>query len=151
MPDSQYRRFDGDIRELARQLDASVELVTRRIALQLFTGIVEKTPVDTGRARSNWGIGIGAPAPPPSGAITAEEEARIIRSGVNQPFSSITAEAIQEANAALLGVDGKQPVHITNNLPYIIRLNEGHSQQAPAGFVEATVSELNQQIIDTLE
>jgi hypothetical protein len=30
-------------------------------------------------------------------------------------------------------------MHITNNLPYIVRLNQGYSAQAPAGYVEQGV------------
>jgi hypothetical protein len=31
-------------------------------------------------------------------------------------------------------------VYISNNLPYIDRLNKGHSKQAPAGFIESAIN-----------
>ena len=31
------------------------------------------------------------------------------------------------------------PIYITNNVPYINSLNGGHSQHAPAGFVERAI------------
>ena len=148
MPTPSYRRFDADLEAFARAIDADIGLVTRRVALQAFTGIVQKTPVDTGRAKSNWGINIGAPAPPPSGAVTEEEANRRKRDGYTANASAEDSKAIQEASSALAGVDGTRPVHITNNLPYIVALNQGHSKQAPAGFVEATVEEIAREIID---
>jgi hypothetical protein len=43
------------------------------------------------------------------------------------------------AQEVLSGYDGRQTIWILNGLPYIERLNEGHSQQAPAGFVETAI------------
>ena len=148
MPTPSYRRFNADLQAFARALDADIGLVTRRVALQAFTGIVQKTPVDTGRARSNWAINVGAPAPAPSTAITEEEAAQRKRDGYKAGPPE-TARAVQEAQAAASSIDGTQVVYISNNLPYISALNDGHSQQAPAGFVEATVAEIDRQIIET--
>ena len=149
MPTPSYRQFDADLQEFARRLDADIGLVTRRVALQVFTGIVEKTPVDTGRARSNWAINVGAPAPTPSTAISEEEADSLRRTGERQSSNSVTSRTIKEAEAEAAGIDGTVVVHITNNLPYISRLNEGHSRQAPAGFVETTLDEVANQIIET--
>lgn len=38
-------------------------------------------------------------------------------------------------------VERNSSIHITNNLPYIGALNDGHSKQAPAGFVRTAVME----------
>ena len=45
--------------------------------------------------------------------------------------------AVQVAEAIIAGfdLDKNQSIHITNNLPYIGRLNDGHSAQAPKDFV----------------
>lgn len=37
------------------------------------------------------------------------------------------------------GVERNRSIHITNNLPYVGTLNEGHSKQAPADFVKIAV------------
>ena len=149
MPTPSYRQFDADLQEFARRLDADIGLVTRRVALQIFTGIVEKTPVDTGRARSNWAINVGGPAPPPSNAVSEEEARSLRRTGQRRSPSAVTSQAVTEAEASAAGIDGTAVVHITNNLPYISALNEGHSRQAPAGFVETTLAEVADQIIET--
>jgi hypothetical protein len=31
------------------------------------------------------------------------------------------------------------PIHLNNNLPYIIPLNQGWSTQAPAGFIDMAI------------
>lgn len=38
-------------------------------------------------------------------------------------------------------IDTSIPLHpeITNSVPYINRLNDGHSQQSPSGFIEAII------------
>jgi len=92
------------------------------IGLQVYTNLVNMTPVDTGRARSNWIASVGEP----SGDTR----------GVQEPFSliiqaSTTFKAERVTNFPVL--------FIANNLPYIQRLNDGWSQQAPAGFVERAV------------
>jgi hypothetical protein len=35
-----------------------------------------------------------------------------------------------------------QVVYITNNVDYIIKLEEGHSQRAPSGMVSVTLAEM---------
>lgn len=97
------------------------ELVSS-LGLQVYTNLVYTTPVDTGRARSNWQASVGTP----KGGTR----------GVQEPFSLII-EAKAEFEASRIQ---KFPVlFIANNLPYIQRLNDGWSQQAPAGFVERAV------------
>jgi hypothetical protein len=43
-------------------------------------------------------------------------------------------------------------VHVSNAVPYVQSLNDGHSQQAPAGFVQAAIAkavELDLKAIET--
>lgn len=79
--------------------------------------VMMNTPVKTGRARSNWFMNIESS----SDKITDDT------TGKNAVEGATTSESIK----------GGDTVHITNNLPYIERLNDGHSQQSPAGFVAA--------------
>ena len=140
------RRFEADIERFADLLDINVGLATRRVTLQVFTGLVQKTPVDTGRAKSNWGINQGAPSPPPSHAVTEQEARSRRKSKTPANAASEDAKALAYASAAVSGIDGSAPVHVTNNLPYITALNDGHSKQAPAGFVQTTVAEVPAEI-----
>mgnify|MGYP000225720258 CR=1 FL=1 len=88
---------------------------TRDLTINAAAEIAAATPVDTGFARANWQITIGAPA---TGTVTAP------------------------SLASLEGYDPERDgsTFITNNANYIQRLNGGHSQQAPAGFVEAAIA-----------
>lgn len=93
------------------------------MALALHGELVLKTPVDTGWARASWIPSIGKPA---SGT-----------GGTEDAISS--AQSQMGAMLLLTWKPEKGPVYISNNVPYISRLNDGHSHQAPAGFVEAAV------------
>lgn len=107
--------------------------LVRKVALAVDGTVVLATPVDTGRARSNWQVELNGPAEgvrdayaPGEGGSTGGPNAR---------------EAIAQGRAAIAQYRGgdNASIHITNNLPYIGRLNEGSSAQAPAGFVESAV------------
>ena len=108
------------MRERAKTANLRRADVLRRAALAVLSTVVTSTPVDTGRARSNWLV---------STTVRA--------SGVVQPRSA--GETIQAGQAALIGLKASK-VLITNNVSYIRGLNAGSSRQAPANFVERAVS-----------
>lgn len=91
--------------------------VTRRLKSNPSRG---GTPVDTGHARANWVPSVG------------------------DPFSSeVDGDAASQAGVAqVLGYQlGDGAAWISNNVPYILRLNDGWSAQQPAGFVERAIAE----------
>jgi hypothetical protein len=93
-------------------------------AIRLGTMIIEKTPIDTGRAKGNW---IGAfDSPDVSTSETRQQQQAI--TGLRLKF---TASNVARNNS----------IFVTNSLPYIKRLENGYSQQAPAGMVRLSVSE----------
>jgi hypothetical protein len=105
-----------------------------RTALDLMNRIVLKTPVDTGRARGNWQLTQRSPAED----MVPENSAKV--SSSETPPSAILKEAEQTASGSQLGDD----IWISNNLPYIEALEEGHSQQAPHGMVALSLAEAEQ-------
>lgn len=121
-----------DLRQEADELDLSVPRAIREVAIAVLQPLISSTPVDTGRARSNWVVSIDQPArsvlePYVDGAEGSTE-------GAN---TRAALEAGLEVIAGFSTSEGE--IWITNNLPYIQRLNEGWSAQAPAGFVEEAV------------
>lgn len=110
---------------LRRGTEKQVSQATRRLALQALSGLVLRTPVDTGRARGNWQVSIGAP-----------------RDGETGTNDRAGAGTIAAGNAVIGQQRAFQVIVLQNNLPYITRLNEGSSQQAPAGYVEGTIASL---------
>lgn len=102
-----------------------VSLSTRGLALHALTGVVLRTPVDTGRARGNWQAHVGAPV--------GRETGRLDKGG---------SAAIADGAAAIAAQRGFQQIVIENNVPYIGRLNEGYSPQAPEYYVESVLAGL---------
>ena len=69
---------------------------------------------------------------------------RLVRAIV-RPAAAAGLAAIADARSALdgYGADGKFPtITVQNNLPYIDRLENGYSKQAPAGMVSVTLAGL---------
>ncbi len=116
--------FMQDVSSFRRKASARMDLVRAKISLDLLSRIVLRTPVDLGRARGNWQTTIGAPA-----------------QGTVEAFDPSGQATISNAAAVLENVAGDQVVWMTNNLPYIKRLEEGWSGQAPAGMVAVTIAE----------
>lgn len=112
---------DRAIEKAKLEIKAKTQEVLRKISIKVMQAIVLATPVDTGRARGNWFVSLGKPTTKTrknakdktGGAIIAEN-------------TGIITSAPEETT----------DIHISNNLPYIVPLNEGHSAQAPAGYVE---------------
>lgn len=98
-----------------------VDQVRRASALELFSLVIDATPVDTGRLRGNWQVSINSPV--------TSETSRLDKSG-----GLAKAEAL--ANLGSL-VD---IVYMTNNLPYVEAIEfDGHSAQAPSGMFRLSV------------
>lgn len=115
--------LNGMMKKAGQKIADNADRLVRRCALAIDAAVVLATPVDTGRARANWQVEVGGPA--------TTEVAATDKSGQG---------AIQQGKNAIAGyVGGRGAIFITNNLPYIERLNDGWSAQAPAGFVEQAV------------
>lgn len=53
--------FSVDIRKFAERSKASLDEAARAIKIELFTGVIKDTRVDTGRLRGNWQTTTGEP------------------------------------------------------------------------------------------
>ena len=143
--------FKLDISKFIDKTSKTADAEVRKICLDLLTGIVLKTPVDTGRARANWFTSIGSPSNETTN-FTADAGRGI--TAPNQSAASITA--ISRGGADIAKATGNI-LWITNNLPYIYRLEfgtynagpktaGGFSRQAPAGMVRVTVNDITRQL-----
>lgn len=123
-------QFSRRISQVADNIARNADRLTRRVALAADQAVVMETPVDTGRAKSNWIVTLGSP----SGAtINAYSEGE---GGSTAAANEAAAQA--QAESVISGYDGDAglEIHITNNLPYIEELNQGSSMQAAPGYVE---------------
>lgn len=104
------------------------QLLLQAVAMQVLTGVVQMSPVDTGRFRGNWQVTIGSPS---RQALLATD-----KSG---------APTITNGVATIEGAPPFGVIYITNNLVYAAKLEEGHSRQAPAGMVAVTIANVESQ------
>jgi hypothetical protein len=120
--------FAKDFERFAKLTNASLDETGRAIVLELFGSVIKDTPVDTGRARGNWQTTIGAPA---SGQTDRKGEGPAL------------AEVSQEAASFGAG----KIIYLTNNLPYIYRLEFlGWSQQSPDGMARKNVARIQSMV-----
>jgi hypothetical protein len=122
--------LEADLNAFAKAMDIAIGTVVDRVVIAIYTKVVERTPVDTGRARASWMINEGS-AP----------------EGVPEP----DLESYPMPATAMGGFTGTEPVYITSNLPYMERLENGWSKQAPAGMVRIALAEVETEIEMTLE
>lgn len=119
--------FELDIQKFVDKAKGNIDLVIRKIALDLFRRVIMKSPVDTGRFKGNWQVAIGSI---PAGVLAIDD-----KSG---------SATISKMTAAVLGLKAGQVIYLVNNLEYARPLEYGHSKQAPAGVVRTTLQEFPQ-------
>lgn len=129
-------------REFSLQIDRSLDLVDDEIndviqviGMYCLRGIVQKSPVDTGRFRGNWIVSNNTP--------DMSTKTQTDKSG---------SRVINEGTTKISTFDYKtqSTIYIQNNLPYANRLENGWSKQAPKGMVSITVNNANQKYKDVL-
>ncbi len=136
--------FSVDIGKFIQKCTNNMDSVTRKTVLDIGTRLVERTPVGDGdywkkppppgyvggHARANWQHSVGAPV---VSEVIGTDKAGT--DTINHIMASIPAKA------------GGLVHFITNSVPYIEPLEDGHSRQAPNGMVGLTVTEF-QGIVD---
>jgi hypothetical protein len=134
------KKFAKRMEWYSKTFESNAGQLVDKVALTVHSTVVLATPVDTGRARGSWLVEVGKPA---EGTADSPQDF-----GANA--------AITKARAKLGGNEGgsstlrpQRDVHITNNLPYITPLNQGHSKQAPIGFVEQAIAAGQKQVKGT--
>lgn len=130
--------FIANLKELGKLPERHFKELYKKLAFDIYADVIRKTPVDTGRARASWYIDVGRPivAPP------IPKSAKGIQKGtVGKTLGGALGLAISRAkNLSKLDKNPYQIVYITNNQPYILRLEHGYSRQSPAGnMMEATL------------
>lgn len=131
-------QFEAGLQEFADLIDVEVDKVVRKIGFDLFSGIVSRTPVDTGWARASWNIAFNTP----SAYVPPKPEDKI-------GFESHNTSQLNK----LAGLDVKQTpkIWITNNLPYIVFLEAGHSKQMGKGYmIQRTITQVVSEFNATL-
>lgn len=120
------RSFAKRLRYFADDIPKQANEIKKQAVQEIVLTVVPATPVRTGQARSGY--------------FTTNGEA----DSSSLPYGPFTQDGYQTINrmrVALIGARPGVPMHVTNNLPYIGRLNTGYSTQAPAQFIEIAIGE----------
>lgn len=126
-----------DIKQLAKDvltfdkaLKHQMNEGVKEFAVTQISFLAVGTPIDTGKAISNWLASVGFPK-------TKEVEPHAPgRFGSTKQLT--VAETIAAAKESVKKKKLGQSLYITNNIQYMDALNkDGHSPQAPPGFIEA--------------
>lgn len=108
-----------------QELKNAIEGLIKRVTVNATAELIETTPVDTGWARANWipsiGVSVSNTTGDPENVSSADQQ-----TGIAEVTTRYT---LAQGNT-----------FVTNNVPYIVFLNEGSSTQAPSGFVEAAIA-----------
>lgn len=116
--------FAASMRKRAARVEPAMANVLKTAALNVVKDVASDTPIKTGQAQSNWLTSIGTPNP---------------FYQANELSNSGWRDSLDFAKQVLANYKTSDPIHITNNVPYIVELNRGTSKQAPALFVQAAV------------
>ena len=120
--------FNATMKSFAVSLPQElVEPFVQKLGTEALSRIVMKTPVDTGRARGNWQVTIGTPA-------QGWDETEVDKNGgatINKGTSTINQD-----------LPPFPQIWITNNVPYIERLEAGHGGRPAGVMVANTINEL---------
>lgn len=104
-------------------VDSEVRKQRNKLAFRIDGRVIRETPVDTGEARINWITSEGLP-----------DETHL-------DFGGDQSRAIAQGQAVIESAATYTELFIQNNAPHIERLNEGWSEQAPSGYVDAIIEQ----------
>jgi hypothetical protein len=120
---------------LEKQLESVRKKASQRAvsaALKMVRELVYATPVDTSKALSNWQVTLGQPA--------AFSRNAYFEGDRGSTYEKSAATAFIAAQLVLKEKKPGQSIWLTNNVNYIVDLNNGTSAQEPAGFFERAVA-----------
>jgi hypothetical protein len=122
-----------EIRLLVKDIKKDVERGMKGLMLEITANLRRAaseggTPVDTGFARANWIPEVGKSHEGTAGTREEAEAGTLDTSMHKKGLGSLLSYKL---------IRGR--IYITNNVHYIVLLNEGSSAQAPAGFVQSAI------------
>ena len=121
---------DPQIRAILRGLERLTERVVTKITLDVAANLIETTRVDTGWARANWVPSVGSPEEPSS------EDVEGFRPSAQDAASKAGEQAAATASVAASYRLPMGSTFVTNNVPYVPRLND----EVDVGFVQRAVA-----------
>lgn len=122
--------FSSSINQNIGKVKGDIERTFRGAALSLFKGIIQSSPVDTGRFRANWFASTSQPS-----------------NDITNTTDKTGSSALMRAATLVAGESDWRVFTLTNNLPYAERLEMGYSPQAaPYAMVRGNMQRVAQNL-----
>mgnify|MGYP003344844817 CR=1 FL=1 len=117
--------------------------LVRLVVLETDLSLKQKSPVDTGRFRNSWVIGENSTSNYDGGG--SQQPTGAHKNAKKPPTTPNPGPPVYSNYAG-----GQERVgntyHVSNNLPYAEPLANGHSQQAPAGWIDLVAREMTRRV-----
>ncbi len=125
--------FAAQLQAFGDLVQEEADQVFRIVATEVGQSVINLTPVDTGRALSNWNAGINSPDD-------------VYRETEDPLDSNTSARLAGEFESLKFGDTG----YITNATPHVPFLEYGSSKQAPNGMIRITLARFNNIVQDAV-
>lgn len=116
-------KFKRQMTAAEKKINSAIEKTLRATAIDMFSKIVLRTPVDTGRLRGNWQANINNP-------VLSEINTTDAAGG-----STISAASSQISRYKI----NDKSIWFSNNLPYAQVIEDGGVNRRPYGMVKTTL------------
>jgi len=125
--------FAESVTEFSKKTEKKIRQGHQLAIISLFSSVILRSPVDTGRFRANW-------------IITADQPSKDTRMEFDKSGSYVinTVVKFMEDNKA-------STIYLANNLPYAERLENGWSQQAPYGMVRLSIASFDRMFKEAVD
>jgi len=120
--------FTVDISRFIGKCKANADILVRKTGIALYQGVTTRNPVaphNGGRSRANWRPAVN------DIDLTTDENIKLDATRAMVTFT---------------GANSGDELNISNNLPYVERLENGYSRQAPQGMVRITVQDVKEKL-----
>lgn len=124
-------QFAQRMSALGKQINTRRHNQVNKLALAIQLKLLQVTPVDTAQAISNWILSLSSPS-----------DEFIHPYSPGQYGSTRQVNIGQAYNVAMAAISDRRPnqtIYIVNSAPYIVKLNNGSSTQAPSGFFQTEI------------
>ena len=108
---------------IGKDLDELVRKERNLLAFRIDGRLIRETPVDSGEARINWVVSDGQP------------------NNQHLDYGGSASVALSQGVDEIESAKTYTQLYIQNNAPHIERLNEGWSEQAPSGYIDAIIEQ----------
>lgn len=117
--------FRAQLDKAQRKMENELSKIVRGAAISCFNTIIKEEVVDTGRLRGNWQASINVPV---KGVLFT-----------NVPVGTGITSYTQDTAGSTKDYTLKDVLYLTNNLPYALPIENGHSARKGAGKVKSAV------------